>query len=196
ARGYACGYLGGGILLAVNVWMTLSPQTFGLADQAAAVRWAFVSVAVWWALFTLPLWLRVHEPRPVRRPGAMVAIRSSVVELATTFRHICRQRHILFFLVAYWLYIDGVHTIIRMALYFGLCNGFVSTSSIVALRLVQFIGLPAGLSFGFLGERWDTSKAIYLSLAVYPRVTAWGYFLDHEWQFYVLAAIIGLVQGG
>ncbi len=196
ALGYGLGYLGGGILLAVNVWMTLSPETFGLADRAAAVRWSFLSVAVWWSLFALPLFFYVREPRSADAPGARTAVAASLRELAGTFRRIRGQREIMLFLIAYWLYIDGVHTIIRMAVDFGLSLGFGSTSLITALLLVQFIGFPSAVAFGYLGERWDTKKAIYLGLVVYAGVTAWGYFLTYEWQFYVMAAIIGLVQGG
>lgn len=196
AMGFAFGYLGGGVLLAINVWMTLAPATFGLPGPAAAVRWSFVTVAAWWALFTLPLLLRVREARGAEPIAAARAMRGSLVELARLFRRICGQRTILYFLIAYWLYIDGVHTIIRMAVDFGLNMGLESTSLITALLLVQFVGFPAALVFGYLGERWDPKKAIYLGLAVYAGVTAWGYFLAHEWQFYVMAAIIGLVQGG
>lgn len=196
ALGYGLGYLGGGVLLAVNVWMTLAPQTFGLADQAAAVRWSFVTVAVWWLLFSLPLFRYVREPQASNRPRARAAVAAGLRELTHTLKRIRGQRNILLFLLAYWLYIDGVHTIIRMAVDFGLSLGFSSTDLIIALLLVQFIGFPAAVAFGYLGERWDTKKAIYLGLAVYAGVTAWGYFLSHAWQFYVMAAIIGLVQGG
>lgn len=196
ALGYAFGYLGGGVLLAVNVWMTLSPETFGLPSPAAAVRWSFLTVAVWWAVFTLPLLVRVRESGSHNAPTATHAVKASLIQLAHTFRRIRGQRQILLFLIAYWLYIDGVHTIIRMAVDFGLSIGFDSTSLITALLLVQFVGFPSAIVFGYLGERWDTKKAIYLGLAVYAGVTAWGYFLTYVWQFYVMAAIIGLVQGG
>ena len=196
ALGYALGYLGGGVLLAVNVAMTLYPQLFGLADKAAAVRWSFLSVALWWLLFALPLFLQVRERRPAASPGWIAAARGGLRELAATFADIRARRAVFVFLLAYWLYIDGVHTIIRMAVDFGLSLGFSDTSLITALLLVQFIGFPAAVAFGWLGQRWDTKKAIYLGLAVYVGVSTWGYFLQHEWQFYVMAAIIGLVQGG
>ena len=194
--GYALGYLGGGVLLAVNVAMTLKPEFFGLADKGAAVRWSFLSVAVWWGLFSIPLFLRVREREPTVRKNWLASARSGLRELAGTIRDIRARRAVLLFLIAYWLYIDGVNTIIRMAVDFGLSLGFADTSLITALLLVQFIGFPAAIAFGYLGEKWDTKKAIYLGLAVYLGVTVWGYFLQHVWQFYVMAAIIGLVQGG
>jgi len=196
ALGYGLGYLGGGVLLALNVAMTLSPETFGLADRAAAVRWSFLSVALWWALFSLPVFLFVSERRDADTPAAMTAVREGLAELRHTARRILGEREVLLFLLAYWLYIDGVHTIIRMAVDFGLNLGFGQNSLITALLLVQFIGFPAAIAFGWLAQKWDTKKAIYLGLAVYAGITAWGYFLAYEWQFYVMAAVIGLVQGG
>lgn len=196
AQGYALGYLGGGVLLAINVWMTLSPATFGLPSQAAAIRWSFVTVALWWSVFTLPVLWRVREGGGRATLGAADAIRSGWMQMARTLGRLRGQRQILYFLIAYWLYIDGVHTIIRMAVDFGLSIGLDSTSLITALLLVQFVGFPAAIAFGHLGERWGAKKGIYLGLATYAGVTAWGYFLVSAWQFYVMAAIIGLVQGG
>ncbi|GAB3684501.1 MFS transporter [Salinisphaera aquimarina] len=196
ALGYGLGYLGGGLLLALNVAMTLKPELFGLADRAAAVRWSFLSVAVWWALFSVPVFLFVDEGRTKDTPSAMDALRGGVAELRHTATRILGEREVWVFLLAYWLYIDGVHTIIRMAVDFGLNLGFGQTSLIGALLLVQFIGFPAAVGFGWLAQRWDTKKAIYLGLFVYACITAWGYFLVNVWQFYVMAAVIGLVQGG
>lgn len=194
--GYSLGYLGGGLLLVVNVAMTLKPDWFGLADKGAAVRWSFLSVAVWWTLFSIPLFLRVIERAPKVARRWQASARAGLSELAETFADIRSRRTLFTFLIAYWLYIDGVNTIIRMAVDFGLSLGFPDTSLITALLLVQFIGFPAAIAFGYLGERWDTKKAIYVGLAVYIGVTTWGYFLQHVWQFYVMAGIIGLVQGG
>lgn len=196
ALGYALGYLGGGILLAVNVAMYLKPGWFGITDQTLAVRWAFLSVAVWWALFSIPLFAVVRERRPSPQPDWNRAVRSGLKQLWQTATHVRAVRGAFLFLIAYWLYIDGVHTIIRMAVDFGLSLGFPASSLIVALLLVQFIGFPAAVAFGWLGERWGTKKGIYLALAVYAGVTTWGYFLETVVQFYIMAAVIGLVQGG
>lgn len=196
ALGYGLGYLGGGLLLAFNVAMTLQPHWFGLAGRAAAVRWSFLSVAVWWAVFSVPVLFSVTESSSSQASGALQAMRAGVAELAATAREISGQRAIWLFLLAYWLYIDGVHTIIRMAVDFGLSLGFGQESLILALLLVQFIGFPAALAFGWLATFWDTRKAIYIGLFVYAGITAWGYFLTTVWQFYVMAGAIGLVQGG
>lgn len=196
ALGYGLGYLGGGLLLALNVAMTLWPHMFGLADRAAAVRWSFLSVAIWWALFSLPLFFYSSEPGAGNRLPVARALGAGLAELRVTARQILAQREVWLFLLAYWLYIDGVNTIVRMAVDFGLTLGFGQESLIMALLLVQFIGFPAAIAFGWLASRWDTKKAIYLGLVVYAGISAWAYFLQDVWQFYVMAGAIGLVQGG
>jgi MFS transporter, UMF1 family len=197
ALGYGLGYLGGGLLFAVNVLMTLKPQWFGLADAAAAVRLSFLTVAVWWLLFSLPLFLNVREQVPPGGPvGWWHAVRGGLRQLADTFAEIRKLRVVLLFLCAYWLYIDGVDTIIRMAVDYGMALGFEPTSLIVALLIVQFVGFPAAIAFGWLGGAIGTKRALLLGIAVYMGVTVWGYFLENERQFYLMAITIGLVQGG
>ncbi len=195
AYGYALGYLGGGILLAVNVAMTLQPAWFGLADAAEAVRWSFLTVALWWLVFSLPLFRQVPEP-PALAASTGQALRATFIQLRDTLRAARAQRDIWLFLVAYWLYIDGVHTIIRMAVDFGLALGLPSTSLIKALLLVQFLGFPAAIAFGRLAERIGTRPALYIGLAIYCGVTAWAYVLDSVAEFYLMAAAIALAQGG
>jgi UMF1 family MFS transporter len=196
AYGYALGYLGGGLLFALNVWMTLQPQFFGLADAASAVRVSFLSVAVWWAVFTIPLllWVRERKTGPALPFGK--AFRSGWAELAATLRHLRRYRALTLFLVAYWLYIDGVNTIIKMAVDYGLALGFESSSLITALVLTQFVGFPAALGFGWIGKRFGTRQGILLAIGVYLLVTIWAYWLDNVSEFYAMAIVIGLVQGG
>lgn len=194
--GYAFGYLGGGVLFAVNVWMTLQPAAFGLADAAEAVRLSFVTVALWWAVFCIPLFLFVRERKPLDAPPLAGAIVAGWRQFIDTFREIRRLRPIFLFLLAYWFYIDGVNTVIKMAVDYGLSLGFETSSLITALLLVQFIGFPAAIAFGWLGEKWGTKRGIYLAIAVYTGVTAWAYFLDNETEFFAMAIAIGLVQGG
>jgi UMF1 family MFS transporter len=196
ALGYGMGYLGGGLLFAFNVLMTLKPQWFGLADAAAAVRLSFVTVAIWWLLFSLPLFVNVRERVPDRRVGWVAAVRGGFGQLAATFAEIRKLRVVLLFLVAYWLYIDGVDTIIRMAVDYGMALGFKPTSLIVALLIVQFVGFPAAIAFGWLAGVIGTQRGILLGIAVYMGVTVWGYFLESEREFYLMAITIGLVQGG
>lgn len=190
AFGYGLGYLGGGLLFLINVAMVLKPDVFGLADKVAATRAAFISVALWWLLFSLPLFLRVHEARvPDDSP---VGWR----ELIATVRQIAQHRPVWMFLLAYFLYIDAVNTLAQMAVDFGLNLGFASDSLIKALLLVQFVSFPAAIAFGHLAGRIGTKASIHLALAVYIAVSGWGYFMQTEAQFYQMAAAIGLVQGG
>ena len=195
--GFAMGYLGGGILFLVNVLMTLMPQKFGLPDAAAAVRVSFLSVAVWWGLFTLftIVWVPEKKSATPLDPGENL-ITAGFKQLAGTFKKIRHLKTIFLFLLAYWFYIDGVDTIIRMAVDYGLSLGFESNDLIVALLIVQFVGFPAALVFGKLGEKWGVRKSIYLAIVIYMGVTIWGTMMTQKHEFYILAIVIGLVQGG
>ncbi|WP_439638947.1 MFS transporter [Nevskia sp.] len=190
AFGYGLGYLGGGLLFLINVAMVLKPEVFGIADKVAATRAAFISVALWWLLFSLPLFLRVREARVT--DDSPVGWR----ELLATVRQIAQHRPVWMFLLAYFLYIDAVNTLAQMAVDFGLNLGFASDSLIKALLLVQFVSFPAAIAFGHLAGRIGTKASIHLALAVYIAVSGWGYFMQTEAQFYQMAAAIGLVQGG
>ncbi|ATG75510.1 MFS transporter [Zobellella denitrificans] len=192
AWGYALGYLGGGLLFALNVVMATQPEWFGLASATQAVKVSFVMVAAWWTLFSLPLFFWVKE----RPAGAAAGTDTSFAALVALLRQAAGRPAVFTFLIAYWLYIDGVHTVIRMAVDFGMALGFDSNSLVAALLMVQFIAFPAAVAFGYLGERIGTRKAIYLGLLVYVGVTAWGYGLQTERQFFLMAGAIGLVQGG
>lgn len=196
ALGFALGYLGGGILFAVNVVMTLMPAQFGLLDSAQAVRISFVMVAVWWAVFSIPLLLFVREPGNRLGAERKSALLAGLRQLAATFREIRKLRVVCLFLVGYWLYIDGVDTIIRMAVDYGLSLGFSSKSLLLALLLTQFVGFPAAIGFGKIGERFGPKTGIYIALGVYLAVTVWGYLMHREIEFYLLAVAVGLVQGG
>jgi len=194
--GYAMGYLGGGLLFLINVVMTLKPEIFGLPDAAAAVRYSFLSVAVWWGLFTLITVAWVPEKKSGPQKGEANAVSAGFRQLAATFRKVRHLKTVFVFLLAYWFYIDGVDTIIRMAVDYGLSLGFASTDLIVALLIVQFVGFPSALIFGKLGQHWGVRKAIYLAIAIYMAVTVWGTMMTEKLEFYVLAIVIGLVQGG
>ena len=196
AWGYALGYLGGGLLFAATVAMSLWPEVFGLASQAEAVRVAFLAVAAWWLVFSLPLMLWVPEPpgRGGVRLGA--AVLGGFRQLARTFRKVRRLRMVGLFLLAYWLYIDGVDTVVRMAVDYGMSLGFASDSLIIALLITQFVGFPAAIVFGLLGERIGPKPAILIAIGVYTGVIVWAFFMRHVAEFYGLAVVIGLVQGG
>jgi UMF1 family MFS transporter len=195
--GFAMGYLGGGLLFLVNVLMTLMPEKFGLPDAAAAVRYAFISVAVWWGLFTLfTIFWVAEEKNSAAADKAENIVAAGFKQFVGTFKKIRHLKMVFLFLLAYWFYIDGVDTIIRMAVDYGLSLGFESNDLIVALLIVQFVGFPAALIFGKLGERWSVRKSIYLAIVFYMGITVWGTMMTQKHEFYVLAVAIGLVQGG
>jgi UMF1 family MFS transporter len=194
--GYSLGYLGGGLLFVFNVAMTLRPHWFGLSDASSAVRFSFLSVALWWGGFTLFTWRWV--PAEVRlwqaaRDGLLL---SGFRQLGRTLAQIRRLPNVWLFLLAYWFYIDGVDTIIRMAVDYGLSIGFGANDLILALLITQFVGFPSALAFGWLGQRWGVRRAIYLALGVYCGVTVWGALMQRPVEFFGLAVVIGLVQGG
>jgi len=184
------------LLFAVNVVMTLFPQAFGLADAAEAVRVSFFSVALWWALFAVPLFLFVPERGVAQRVSWAGAVRGGFRQLAETFRKLRALRQVFLFLLAYWLYIDGVDTVVRMAVDYGLAVGFEASSLMLALLITQFVGFPAALLFGRLGERRGPKQGIMVAIFVYLLVILWAYQMQEEWEFYALAVAIGLVQGG
>lgn len=195
ALGFGLGYLGGGLIFALNVWMTLKPEVFALADSSEAVRVAFLCTALWWLLFSLPVLLFVHE-RPARHASSIVAIKNAFNQLHHTLKKIRSLQQTFLFLLAYWLYIDGVDTIIRMAVDYGLSIGLASGDLITALLITQFVGFPAAIGFGKIGEHLGCKQGILLALAVYICVTLFSVFIYAAWQFYLLAVVIGLVQGG
>lgn len=167
------------------------------ALEFLAIRVSFLSVALWWAIFTIPLIMYVRErKRHTSEPKPVNYIKSGFGQLYHTFKKIRHLKVIFLFLAAYWLYIDGVDTIIRMAVDYGMSIGFPSDALIVALLITQFVGFPSALLFGKLGEKWDVKKSIYIAIIVYLFVTAWGAMMTKAIEFYVLAIIIGLVQGG
>ena len=193
--GYALGYLGGGVLLTVNVAMYAKPALFGLADPAAAIRASFVTVAIWWALFAIPLlWRRgVVAAAPSIELGA--AARAGFTELLATFHELRRYRAAILFLLAYWMYIDGVNTIMKMAVDYGLALKFPADSLIMGILVIQYVGLPATLLFGYLGDRISPLLGIFIAIVVYCGVTVYAVFMTQVSEFYVMAVAIGCVQG-
>ena len=196
ALGFALGYLGGGLLFAVNVLMVLYPGFFGLADAAEAVRVAFLMVAVWWAVFSVPVMLFVHDRPHAPRQRLDKGVAQAWRELLETWRLLRRLRMAFVFLIAYWCYIDGVDTIVRMAVDYGLSLGFAAESLLTALLITQIVGFPAALAFGRIGDRIGAKRAIWLALAVYALVVFWAARMTASWEFYAMAVAIGLVQGG
>ncbi|MBW2506037.1 MAG: MFS transporter [Deltaproteobacteria bacterium] len=196
ALGFAFGYLGGGLLFAFNVFMTQKPELFGLSGPAEAVRISFISVALWWAVFTLPLIIFVKESKEKREPFQMKTIRNGFKQLLHTFDEIRKLKIVFTFLLGYWLYIDGVDTIVRMAVDYGLAIGFKAEGLVLALLITQFVGFPSAIAFGKIGERLGPKTGIFIAVGIYILITIWAYFMTLEIEFYLLAAGIGLVQGG
>ena len=195
AFGYSLGYLGGGILFAVNVLMFQFPHFFGFADGITGVKVSFPLVAIWWGVFAIPLFVLVKD----RNPDAVVigtAIGKGLSQLWQTLKEIRKHKNVALFLLSYWVYIDGVHTVIVMAIDYGMSIGLEAKDLIAALLLTQFVGFPAALGFGKLASRLNAKIGILIALATYCATSIYGYFMDSALEFYILAFIIGLVQGG
>jgi UMF1 family MFS transporter len=185
ALGYGMGYLGGGLLFTLNVIMYLK---FGVQG----IQWSFMSVGVWWLLFSLPLFLNVPEHPARERQTIWVSLKESAVHTADHWRELKKHRSLLFFLFAFLLYNDAVNTIIKMAVDYGMSIGLADTDLIKALLMVQFIGFPSAIVFG----RLEPVKGIWICLLAYLGISVYAYFLTTATEFFVVAAVIGLVQGG
>ena len=197
ALGFSLGYLGGGILFLINVIMFLYPNQFGLENQIEAVLWSFVSVAVWWLIFSLPLYLNVKEP--IQNPNKKqinTIISDAFGNLLNTARSIKKFKSAVIFLLAYFLYMDGVDTIIRMATSYGSDIGLSATSMIQALLLTQFIGFPATLVFGHYADKFGYKYSLSFAIIVYILVVLFSAQMDTALEFYLVASVVGLVQGG
>jgi len=197
--GYAMGYLGGGLLLALNVAWILAPGVFGLRDAGQASRLSFLSVALWWAFFSVPLFRRVAEPRVRLTRGTLSTpelVRTSVLGLVHTLRDLRRHKHAFLLLIAFVIYSDGIGTIIRMATSYGTDLGLDQGALIGAILLVQFAGIPFAFLFGALAGRIGAKPSIFIALAVYVLITVLAYYMKTERDFYMLALMVAAVQGG
>jgi UMF1 family MFS transporter len=199
SAGYAVGYLGGGALLAINLLMIQEPSLFGIPDAGTATRLALASVAVWWVVFSIPLFRNVAEP-PARierdeRAGGN-AFLAGAKRLGETFHELRRYRNAFIFLLAFLLYNDGIQTMIRMATIYGTGIGLPESAMITALLMTQFIGVPCAFAFGALAGRIGAMRSVYLGLGVYVLITILGYFMTSAVHFFALALLVGMVQGG
>jgi UMF1 family MFS transporter len=196
AVGYAFGYIGGGILIVINFLMITYPSFFGFADSVEGIKWSFVSVALWWAIFSIPIVLFVKEPKYHKTETTLQTIKSGFKQLKNTFNEIRHLKVVFTFLIAYWLYIDGVDTTVRMAADFGITLGFDSTTIMGALVLVQFIAFFATLLYVKFADKIGVKNAIYFAIAAYMVIIFSGYFVTEGWHFYIIAGMIGCFQGG
>ncbi len=197
ARGFAYGYAGGGLLLLINLLMITKPGLFGIPDAEMGSKLSFLSVALWWLLFSMPFFLHVPEPHAKKKDSAHLnSFVAGFKRLRSTFGEIKRYNQLFRFLIAFWLYNDGIGTIIVMAVIFGAEIGIGQTHLIGAILLVQFAGAPFSLLFGKLSERLGTKNCIFLTLAVYTFIAILGYFMTSPLHFWVLAFLVATVQGG
>jgi UMF1 family MFS transporter len=193
--GYAIGYLGGGVLLVANLAWILAPATFGLANALSGIRLSFLSVAAWWLIFTLPLLRRVPEP-PATAAPATLNLAATFRMVWQTFNELRAHRQAFTMLVAFLLYNDGIQTIIRMAAIYGTEIGIDRNAQIAAFVVVQFVGVPFSFLFGAMADRVGAKPSIFVALAIYTGISVLGYFMTAAWQFFALAFLVGMVQGG
>ena len=195
--GYAIGYIGGGVLLLINITMMSKPEWFLLPDRETAVRASLASVAVWWVVFAIPLFRRVPEPAAGVHPGqAGSGFLGAVRGLLATLRELRRYKQAFLLLLAFLLYNDGIQTIIRMATTYGTEIGLDDNAMIAALVVTQFIGIPFAFLFGMLAGRIGAKTAIFVGLTVYTIITILGYFMRTSGEFFALCVLVGMVQGG
>ncbi|WP_163971356.1 MFS transporter [Oceanobacillus halotolerans] len=196
SAGFAWGYIGGGLLLLINVLMIINPGWFGLPNVTSASQLSFASVGVWWFIFSLPLLKNIKEETKQQPKREKSYLRIGFSRVATTFKEIRQYKHLLLFLFAFWMYNDGISTIIRMATIYGRDIGIDQNALIIALLITQFVGIPCTFLFGWLATKISAKKALTFSLYVYLGIVILGYFMSSALHFYLLAICVGFVQGG
>ena len=189
--GYSVGYLGGGTLFVINAFMVMNPSFFGLENSAAAIKLSFVTVGIWWIIFTLPLFINYEQPKI--QEGKII---DAFKQIYKTFIDITNQKNIVLFLIAFFLYIDGVHTVISLAAIFANGIGIGQESIILALILVQFVAAPATFIWSYVSTRYGDKTVIYVTILIYIGVIFYSMGLDNAFEFYFMAGLIGSVQGG
>lgn len=196
SRGYAYGYIGGGLLLAINVFMIEGWELLGFPSKTIATQAAFATVGVWWIVFAIPLFRHVKDVPKARGEGAATVVRAGLRRLGETLRGIARFPELLKYMIAYWFFNNGINTVIIMATIYGSGIGIEMTHLIIALLITQFVGFPATIAFGKLAMRTGAKRALYATLVVYIVIVSFGYFMTSAVHFYALAIMVGLVQGG
>jgi UMF1 family MFS transporter len=200
--GYALGYVGGGLLLALNLAWIMKPGFFGLpsgdnltpAEATLPTRLAFVSVAVWWAVFSIPLFRHVREPKATGT--GTLSLGGAFRQLKVTLRELGQYRQGLLMLIAFLIYNDGIGTIIRMATIYGEELNLDRTWLIASIMIVQFVGIPFSFAFGWLAQKIGAKRAIFLGLVAYAGISVLGFYMKTGRDFLILALLVGVVQGG
>ncbi len=194
ARGFATGYIGGGLALAAIFAMIQWPGVFGFADRGAATRAGFVLTGAWWALFAIPAFVFLRESALPRRPAPLIKGLRGYVR---TFAEIRRYRDLTVFLIAFLCYNDGIQTIIVVSSIFGRQElGMSQTAILGCFLMIQFIAMPGTLIFDRLAGKISAKRAVILSLFLFIGVTIFAFFMQHPWQFWVLAALVAVIFGG
>lgn len=197
AQGYAFGYIGGGLLLFVNLMMIMKPSWFMLPNTMVASQISFVTVGIWWFLFSIPMFRNVKERRIIRKKERQENyLKIGMQRLTGTLKEINQYKELLKFLIAFWVYNDGISTIIKMATVYGRDIGIGQTDLIAALIITQFVGIPFAFLFGWLAKKIKVKPALFLALGVYIVIVVLGFFMQSALHFYILAIMVGFVQGG
>lgn len=196
SSGFAWGYIGGGILLAINILMILKYEWFGLPNATVASQASFASVGVWWFVFSLPIFKNIRDEKRKIEKQDRSYLAIGFTRVVTTFKEIKLYKQLFIFLLAFWMYNDGISTIIKMATIYGRDIGIDANSLIIALLITQFIGIPCTFFFGWLAGKISAKKALTFSLYVYLGIVILGYFMSTALHFYLLAVLVGFVQGG
>ena len=191
--GYAWGYFGGGLLFLINALMSLNPELFGLSSQAEAIRWSFITVSIWWSIFLLPLSITYKE-RDIQSSKKVLS--RSLGNIFSTLKSIPEYKNVFIFLIAFFLFIDGVHTVMALASTFALNLGLDTSSIIIALILVQFIAFPSTLMWAYIAEKRGDKLVINISIVIYIAIILFSFSLSNSTEFYILASLVGFVQGG
>jgi MFS transporter, UMF1 family len=196
ARGYAFGYIGGGILLTINLAMIMKYEWFNIPNGTVATQISFITVGIWWFIFSIPMFKNVRERKNEVKQMTGSYISIGFKRVGNTFKEIKQYKQVLIFLLAFWLFNDGISTIIKMATIYGAEIGIGTTELISALLITQFVGIPFAFLFGWLAKKIKPKKALYIALWVYVFIVILGYFMTTALHFYILAICVGLVQGG
>lgn len=194
--GFGFGYIGGGLLFLLNVIMYLKPELFGLESGVQAIKVSFILVGIWWLVFSIPLMLFIKEERDDTNLTIKKSVQKGILEFKTTVRDLKHLPTLLTYLIAYCFYIDGVNTIVRMAVDFGTALGFPSSSLIVALLITQFVAFPSAILYSLFGKKVGIKTALLVAIGAYTLIACLGAFMTKEIHFYLLACSIGLFQGG
>ena len=193
SRGYAYGYIGSVIPFTVCLMVVLMPQTFGLTTGSAMCV-AFAITAVWWLGMTVPLMRRYHQSAYAPQQGHPFA--AAFRQLGKTLRNLRQEKHVFLYLLSYFFFIDGVYTIIDMATAYGTALGLDTTGLLLALLVTQIVAFPFAIAFGRLSSKYNTGLLIKICIAAYTGITVFAMFLSEQWEFWVLAVLVGMFQGG